>query len=44
MRILMPLFTLLLMTSAISACNTVTGAGEDIKQGGQAIENAGSTR
>jgi entericidin B len=25
---------------ALSACNTVAGAGKDVKAGGQAVENA----
>ena len=29
----------LLGFTALSACNTVAGAGEDIQAGGQAIEN-----
>lgn len=38
------LMILVLMVAAvvggISGCNTVKGAGQDLKQGGQAIENA----
>lgn len=30
---------LLLAMSALTACNTVEGAGKDIKSGGKAIEN-----
>jgi predicted small secreted protein len=28
------------LTMGFSGCNTVKGAGRDLKQGGQAIENA----
>lgn len=28
---------------ALSACNTVAGAGQDMQQGGQAIQNAASS-
>lgn len=36
------LFAVLLVGSAslLTACNTVEGAGKDIKKGGQAIENS----
>jgi predicted small secreted protein len=30
----------LCLTVSISACNTISGAGEDIKAAGNAIENA----
>jgi len=28
------------IVAGVSGCNTVKGAGQDLKQGGQAIENA----
>jgi len=34
------LFTLLSAVPLLGACNTVAGAGEDISQGGQAIERS----
>lgn len=33
----------LLSITALSACNTVAGAGEDIQAGGQAIEDTANT-
>lgn len=32
--------TLLAGTALLSACNTVSGAGQDIQQGGKAIEKS----
>ncbi|MEO1150250.1 MAG: entericidin A/B family lipoprotein [Pseudomonadota bacterium] len=37
MKILMPLFSLLLL---LSACETIEGAGRDIENTGDAIEDA----
>lgn len=39
----MKMMTVLLLAASLvlGACNTVQGVGKDIKQGGQAIENAG---
>lgn len=34
------MMTLLLVPVLLSACNTVEGAGEDLQQGGRAVENA----
>ncbi|MGU3415581.1 lipoprotein toxin entericidin B [Enterobacteriaceae bacterium C34A] len=33
-------FTLLVLSSALTACNTTKGVGEDISSGGQAISGA----
>ncbi|QLI82809.1 entericidin A/B family lipoprotein [Chitinibacter fontanus] len=33
-------FTLCVLVLALSACNTVSGIGKDIKKGGEAIEKA----
>ncbi|MGU3524025.1 lipoprotein toxin entericidin B [Enterobacteriaceae bacterium C23F] len=33
-------FTLLVLSSALTACNTTKGMGEDISDGGQAISGA----
>ena len=41
-RILVPLLTTLFLASffgALTACNTVEGAGKDIQQGGKAIKD-----
>lgn len=38
-RMFLVLMTLLLTTSALTACNTIGGAGEDIKAGGDAISD-----
>lgn len=38
-KILAPISLLMLLTF-LTGCNTVEGAGQDIKQGGQAISNA----
>lgn len=35
-------FTLFVLTSALSACNTTRGVGEDISDGGSAISGAAS--
>lgn len=32
--------TVAIVAGGIAGCNTVKGAGQDLKQGGQAIENA----
>ncbi|MEK6747091.1 MAG: entericidin A/B family lipoprotein [Pseudomonadota bacterium] len=34
------LFSALLTLSLLTACNTVEGLGQDIKRGGEAIQNA----
>jgi predicted small secreted protein len=34
------ILTVVAVAGGISGCNTVKGAGQDLKQGGQAIENA----
>ena len=34
------LAVLLLLPLGLSACNTIQGAGEDLKQGGQALDRA----
>ncbi len=34
------ILSVLAVVGGISGCNTVKGAGQDLKQGGQAIENA----
>ena len=39
-RFLLVTFVLAVLASGVSGCNTVRGAGKDLKQGGQAIENA----
>ncbi|MCG3124091.1 MAG: hypothetical protein GIKADHBN_02532 [Phycisphaerales bacterium] len=33
----------LVAAAALAACNTVEGAGKDIKSGGQAVENAAAS-
>lgn len=33
-------FTLLVLTSALTACNTTRGVGEDISDGGNALSGA----
>lgn len=33
-------FVLAALAGGIAGCNTVKGAGKDLKQGGEAIENA----
>lgn len=41
-RVFMPLLAALFLTgtaAVVSGCNTVEGAGKDIQQGGQAIED-----
>jgi predicted small secreted protein len=37
---LLPAFTIMLFAFALSACNTISGAGEDIEAVGEAIEEA----
>jgi entericidin B len=32
--------TLLIVSSILTGCNTIRGAGEDIQEGGEAIERA----
>lgn len=39
-RSLVLVFILAALATGFSGCNTVKGAGKDLKQGGQAIENA----
>lgn len=34
------LFTLLALTFALSACNTIQGMGKDIEKGGEAIQKS----
>jgi predicted small secreted protein len=36
------LFFLMLAALALAGCNTVQGVGKDVKQAGQAVENAAS--
>lgn len=40
MRKLVFLLVLTLLPLALSGCNTLQGAGEDLKEGGQALERA----
>jgi len=37
----MRIFVIALLAVLLSGCNTVTGLGKDIRQGGEAIERAG---
>ncbi len=37
-------FVVLLLALLASGCNTVQGIGKDMKQGGEAIERAGSKK
>ena len=37
-------FAVLLLALLASGCNTVQGIGKDMKQGGEAIERAGSKK
>jgi len=34
------IFSVLLLSSLLSACNTTRGVGEDVEAGGQAIQNS----
>lgn len=40
MRILRTIGFLLSLSLMLSSCNTMSGLGKDVKQGGKAIENA----
>lgn len=40
MKVLLPVCALFATVFLLNACNTVAGAGQDIKAGGQAISNA----
>lgn len=40
MRILLATLAIFAATSALSACHTVEGAGQDIQRGGDAISDA----
>lgn len=40
MKKILLLISLLLLPLALSACNTLQGVGEDMKQGGQALDRA----
>lgn len=40
MKKILLLISLLLLPLALSACNTLQGMGEDMKQGGQALDRA----
>lgn len=39
-RFALPLFAALLAVGALSACNTVRGAAQDVQAGGNAVEGA----
>nr|WP_299243618.1 entericidin A/B family lipoprotein [uncultured Halomonas sp.] len=41
-KLLMLTFTLLMSASLLAGCNTISGAGEDIEQGGEAIQDSAS--
>lgn len=41
-RRVLALLALAIVGTALAACNTIEGAGRDIKAGGKAIENAAS--
>lgn len=41
-KVLYSFVTVLLLGMAVSGCNTVKGAGQDIQSGGQAISRAAS--
>lgn len=41
-KLLMLTFTLLVSASVLAGCNTLDGAGEDIEDGGEAIQNSAS--
>lgn len=34
------IFSVLVLTSLLTACNTTRGVGEDVEAGGQAIQNS----
>lgn len=34
------IFSVLILSSLLSACNTTRGVGEDVEAGGQAIQNS----
>ncbi len=38
------LFVVIVLALLASGCNTVQGVGKDLKQGGEAIERAGSKK
>ncbi|MFC3283297.1 entericidin A/B family lipoprotein [Litchfieldella rifensis] len=38
-KVMSLLFVLLMSASVLSGCNTLEGAGEDIEQGGEAIQD-----
>ncbi|WP_350283011.1 entericidin A/B family lipoprotein [Nitrosomonas sp.] len=38
MKILSALFLLLVITTQVTACNTMQGFGKDVQRGGEAIE------
>ena len=38
-RMLLVLMTLLMAAGSLTACNTVSGAGKDIKAGGEAVHD-----
>ncbi|WP_347400987.1 entericidin A/B family lipoprotein [Halomonas sp. YLGW01] len=40
MRLISLMFVSLMTLSLLTGCNTIRGAGEDIQQGGEAIEEA----
>ena len=40
MRTVIATLAFLILTSAITACNTMAGAGEDIQSGGQKLERS----
>lgn len=42
MKLLVNLILVAFMAATLSACNTVEGAGKDIKAGGKAIEDTAS--
>ncbi|MGM0834313.1 MAG: entericidin A/B family lipoprotein [Pseudomonadota bacterium] len=35
-------FILLLTAGALAGCNTISGAGQDVEEGGQAVQDAAS--
>lgn len=39
-KLLLPISLLVILTTLVTGCNTVEGAGQDISQGGRAISNA----
>jgi len=40
MRALLVVLTVLLLAASVSACNTVAGIGEDMRQAGSALSSA----